>query len=59
MEEVLYVGVKEAADRIGVKVRTIRQWIRNGKIHGEKNPISRRWFFEEEEVNRIAEVYKK
>lgn len=51
--------IKGVADKVGVKVRTVREWIKNGKIKGEKNPISGRWFFEEKEVNRIAEVYKK
>lgn len=52
-------SMKEAAAIIGVQTRTIREWLRLGKIHGEKNPISNRWFFSEEEVARIAEVYRK
>lgn len=52
-------NIKQVANIIGIKVRTVREWIRNGKIHGEKNPISGRWFFTEEEVKRLAEVYRK
>ena len=52
-------SMKETAAIIGVQVRTIRAWLKLGKIHGEKNPISQRWFFEKEEVDRLAEAYRK
>lgn len=52
-------NMRQAANIIGVKVRTLRAWLRLGKIHGEKNPISGRWFFTADEVNRIAGVYRK
>lgn len=52
-------SIREAAEIIGVQVRTIREWLKLGKIHGEKNPISKRWFFTQEEINRVAEVYRK
>jgi excisionase family DNA binding protein len=55
----LMYSIREAAEIIGVQVRTIREWLKLGKIHGEKNPISQRWFFTEEEVKRVAEVYRK
>lgn len=52
-------SMKEAAAIIGVQTRTIREWLKLGKIKGEKNPISKRWFFSEDEVSRIAKVYQK
>lgn len=52
-------SIREVANILGIKVRTVREWIRNGKIKGEKNEISGRWFFSEEEVKRLTEVYKK
>lgn len=52
-------NMRQAAEAIGVRVRTLREWIRLGKIHGEKNPISGRWFFSSEEIDRIVGVYKK
>ena len=52
-------NIREAASIIGVQTRTIREWLKLGKIHGEKNPISKRWFFTEEEVTRIKEAYQK
>lgn len=52
-------SMKEAAAIIGVQTRTIRQWLKVGKIKGEKNPISKRWFFSKEEVEEIAKVYQK
>lgn len=55
----MYYNIRQVANILGVKVRTIREWIRNGKIHGEKNEISGRWYFTEEEVARLVEVYRK
>lgn len=52
-------SLRQTAAKIGVQTRTIRRWLVQGKIKGEQNPISKRWYFTEEEVSRIAEVYKK
>lgn len=44
--------LKEAADRLGIKVRTIREWVRNGKIAAEKDAQGWCWTVQEEEVER-------
>ena len=45
-------GITEAAIRLGMKARTVREWIRNGKIKAHKN-TSGKWVIMESEVERI------
>lgn len=52
-------GIIEAAVRLGMKARTVREWIRNGKIKAHKN-TSGKWVIMENEIGRIIkEKYKK
>ena len=41
--------IKETAQALGLKVRTIREWIKTGRIHAEK--IGCRWIIPDEEIN--------
>ena len=51
-------GIIEAAVRLGMKARTVREWIRNGKIKAHKNS-SGKWVIMENEIGRIIkEKYK-
>lgn len=43
----------ETADLLGIKVRTARQWVYDGKIQATKIPNSRRWIVMESEVKRL------
>ena len=43
----------EVADLLGIRVRTVRQWIKDGKIHANKIPGSRRWIVMESEIRRL------
>ena len=47
-------GIIEAAVRLGMKARTVREWIRNGKIKAHKN-TSGKWVIMENEIERIIE----
>lgn len=50
----------EAAMAVGIKVRTMRQWIHDGKIKAEKslnNP--HRWVIMESEIERILNERRK
>lgn len=38
---------------LGVQVRTVREWIRAGKLKATKYPTSNRWFVTESEIKRI------
>lgn len=52
-------GITEAAVRLGMKARTVREWIRNGKIKAHKN-TSGKWVIMENEIERIIkEKYNK
>ncbi len=51
-KEKLY-GTVQAAPLLGVKVRTVRQWIRDGKLKAFKLPGSIRWKVSESEIQRI------
>ena len=46
-------NVNQAADALGIKVRTIRQWIHTGKLKAGKYPVSNRWFVSESEIRRL------
>lgn len=46
-------NIKQAAELLGIKVRTVREWIKLNKLHAEKYECSNRWFVSEEEINRI------
>ena len=47
-------GITEAAVRLGMKARTVREWIRNGKIKANKN-TSGKWVIMDAEIERIIE----
>lgn len=47
-----FYGTREAADLLGVKVRTLREWIKLGKIKVEKSEDGWRWKISEEEIAR-------
>ena len=46
-------SIKEASVVLGVKVRTVREWIKTGKIKAKKYDISNRWFVPESEIIRL------
>lgn len=46
-------GLVEAANMLGIKVRTARQWVHDGKIRANKIPNSRRWIVMESEIKRL------
>ena len=46
-------GVVEASKYLGIKARTVREWIHLGKIHASKLDGSHRWVIMESEIRRI------
>ena len=52
MEERCY-SLKDTAVMLGIKVRTMRQWIRDGKIKAFRYDGSRRWYVTESELRRL------
>lgn len=45
-----WCNIKEAAEICGVKVRTIRQWIRDGKIKAKKADNEWYWIIPKSEL---------
>lgn len=44
--------IRQVAKLLGIKVRTIREWIRKGKIKAVKIGNDRTWYIPKEEVKR-------
>lgn len=51
-------SIKEASELSGVKVRTIRSWIKSGFLKAKKNARSRFWFIKDEDLQKIMEGRK-
>lgn len=45
--------LNDTAKLLGIKVRTVRQWIRDGKLNAAKYPNSRFWYVTSTEIQRI------
>lgn len=48
-----YYSVRQVANQLGLKTRTVREWIRAGKLLGTKYGVSNRWFVSEAEIKRL------
>ena len=46
----------ETANLLGIKVRTAREWVHNGKMRANKIEGSRRWIVMESEIKRLQGV---
>ena len=46
-------SVSEAAKLLGIAVRTVRQWIGDGKINAVKPGGGRKWMIMESEIARL------
>lgn len=49
-----HYSIRQASNLLGIKVRTVREWIRNGKLKAVKYGVSNRWFISEEEIARLT-----
>ena len=45
--------LREVAEILGLKVRTIRQWVHDGKLEAVKAPGGKHWFVSDSELRRI------
>lgn len=46
-------SIKQAAKLLGIQVRTVREWIKKGKISAKKYNSCPMWFISEKEIERI------
>ena len=51
-------NVRDTALLLGVKVRTVRQWIKDNRINGIKIAGSNRWSVSESEIDRVQNQSK-
>ena len=47
-------SIRQASVLLGIKVRTVREWIRKGKLRAKKDAHSRRWSISEAEIKRLT-----
>ena len=43
----------QTAELLGIQVRTVREWIKNGKMKANKIAGSNRWIVMESEIKRL------
>lgn len=46
-------GLQEAGKLLGIKTRTVRYWIKIGRIKAKKYDGVNRWFVSESEIKRM------
>lgn len=46
-------NINQASTLLGLKIRTVREWIKDGKINAIKYKNSNRWFIPESEIKKI------
>ena len=48
-----FYNLNEVSALLGIKVRTAREWVHNGKLNAVKYPDSKLWFVSESEIRRV------
>ena len=48
-----YYSLIEVSTLLGIKVRTAREWVHNGKMNAVKYPNGKAWFVPASEIRRI------
>lgn len=51
-------SIKQAAKILGIQIRTVREWIKNGMIKAKKYEGCPMWFIAESEIERIQKDMK-
>lgn len=50
-----HYSLKDAAQILGIKIRTARQWVHDGKMQAVKYSGMNRWYVTESEIRRLKE----
>ena len=53
-----YFTLNDTAKILGIKPRTLRAWVRNGKMPSHKYPGTNRYYFTKEEIEVIGNANK-
>lgn len=46
-------SLKDACRFLGISIRTMRVWVKQGKVHASKIEGTRRWMITENEIRRL------
>jgi excisionase family DNA binding protein len=50
----VFLTVKEVAHKLSIKPKTVRKWLREGKLKGVK--LGRLWRIREADIDKLAET---
>ena len=48
-----YYSLNETADILGVKVRTLREWLKDGTLIAYKYEGKKKWYVSQSEIERL------
>ena len=48
-----YYSLNETADILGIKVRTIREWIKTGFLTARRYEGKKKWYVSQSEIERL------
>lgn len=48
-----FYSLVETADLLSVKVRTLREWLKNGSLKGHKYEGKNKWYVSQAEIERL------
>lgn len=48
-----YYNLNETAEILGVKVRTLREWLKDGSLKAQKYDGKKKWYVSQSEVERL------
>ena len=48
-----YYNLNETAEILGVKVRTLREWLKDGSLKAHKYEGKKKWYVPQSEVERL------
>ena len=48
-----YYNLNETAEILGVKVRTLREWLKDGSLKARKYDGKKKWYVSQSEVERL------
>ena len=51
-------NIVQTSKLLGIKVRTVRDWISKGKLKAQKYECSNRWYISESEINRVRSTMR-
>lgn len=51
-----YYNLNETAEILGVKVRTLREWLKTGFLLAHKYEGKRKWYVSQHEINRLLGI---